>query len=94
MGKSDRVFVLLQAPLDHLKKPENVITEYLSDPQVKSILDLQLFPANPQWGMGNAVFVGLLHERALPEEQQLREPKKESGRGPAFQKRPKPLPLR
>jgi hypothetical protein len=94
MGKSDVVFVLLQATMAELKNPENPVTKYMKDPQVNSILDLQVFPAEPQWGMGQVAFVGLLYERTMPEEQQPRAPKKESGKGQAFQKRPKPLPLR
>jgi hypothetical protein len=94
MEKSDVVFVLLQAPISQLQNPNNPITQHINESQVKSILDLQFFQGHPQAGMHQTLFVGLLYERALPEEQQPREPKKESRKGPAFQKRPKPLPLR
>jgi hypothetical protein len=94
MEKSDYVFVLLSAPIDQLKSPDNPVTKYINGSQVKSVLDLQLFLAHPQFGMGPLVFAGLLYERVLPEEQQPREPKKEAGKGQPFQKRPKPLPLR
>jgi len=94
MEKTDLVFVLLQAPMGQLQNPENPVTKYMKDSQVKSILDIQVFPGHPGLGMGAVAFVGLLYERALPEKQQPREPKRESGKGQVFQKRPKPLPLR
>ena len=94
MENTDRAFVLLQVPISQLQNPNNSVTQYINDTKVKSILDLQFFQGHPQSGMHQSLFVGLLYERALPEKQQPREPKRESGKGPAFQKRPKPLPLR
>ena len=94
MEKSDIVFIMFQAPFGELLKPDNVVTRYIKDQQVKSILGVQLVQTNPQFGMGNVFFVGLLYERRLPEERPPREPKRESGKSQSFQKRPKPEPLR
>ena len=50
MEKTDLVFVLLQAPMGQLQNPENPVTKYMKDSQVKSILDIQVFPGHWGWG--------------------------------------------
>lgn len=92
MQKSQTFFVTFLVPINELGNANNQVTKFIQGPEVSSVLHLDLVYC-PQLGQ-DRVCVGLLCERALPEEQQPRPPRKEAKERQAFEKRPKPQPLR